>query len=60
MATVERTASGWEVTVNGREIELSDLDLGSDPQFPRLLPHLSPRWRGGLVVVAYERFYENS
>ena len=34
MATVERTAGGWIVTVNGREFELSDSDLGSFPGFP--------------------------
>ena len=34
MATVERTAGGWIVTVNGREFELRDSDFGSDPQFP--------------------------
>ncbi len=34
MAMVERTASGWEVTVNGRIIELSDSDLGSNSDFP--------------------------
>ena len=33
MTTVERTASGWKVTTSGRMFELSDLDLGSDPQF---------------------------
>ena len=34
MATVERTASGWEVTVNNRMFELSDSDLGSNANFP--------------------------
>ena len=34
MATVERTASGWRVTTNGRMFELSDIDLGSNQDFP--------------------------
>ena len=34
MATVERTASGWNVTTNGRMFELSDSDLGRDPRYP--------------------------
>ena len=34
MAMVERTASGWRVTTNGRMIELSDSDFGSNPQYP--------------------------
>ena len=32
-AMVERTESGWKVTVNGLTFELSDSDFGSDPQF---------------------------
>ena len=33
-AMVERTASGWRVTTNGRTFELSDSDLGRDSNFP--------------------------
>ena len=35
MATVERIANGWRVSVGGRTVELrDDLDYGSAPQFP--------------------------
>ena len=35
MATVERIANGWSVSVGGRTVELrDDPDYGSDPQFP--------------------------
>ena len=35
MATVERTANGWRVSVGGRTVEFRDnLDYGTDSQFP--------------------------
>ena len=50
MATVERIANGWRVSVGGRTVELrDDLDYGSAPQFPYSLLPL-PRRRGCIFL----------